>query len=95
MRDPSVTDPWQLPVDGFTRATITLETEGGEVATIVCEPEQLAGRPYGMVGVRIGREPVTARQFASVRDAVVVGGPLVEVTAGLVTVRRGGSVPPG
>ena len=61
----------------------------GVAAVVVVEPE-----PGGHVLFRIVEAPVSDEARASVRDAVVVGGPMLEVTpwpAGSVGVRRRGT----
>ena len=88
MSDPRRADPWHLPVAELTKATIILETDQGVVAEIECGPEVADGEQLVPVRVRIGEAPVTDEARASVRDAEVVGGPLVEITAGYVKVRR-------
>jgi hypothetical protein len=93
MRDLSHADPWHLPAGPYTRATVTLETAQGVVATVVCEPELLGGEPAGGVGVTVGTRPVPPERWMS-PGSPEVSGPLVEVAAGRVEVRRAGLGPP-
>ena len=71
----------------LTRVTMTLETDEGVVATIVCESEQTFGPPHGHPRLKIGREETDPYGLPWAFDHVLDGNPAVEVVAGRITIK--------